>query len=537
MTTDSKGCVSTQDKHLFADLIRYRATLSGAKEAVYDYGNDIRYTYADLVERSDRLAAFLQYELEVEKGDRIAFCSPNSIAFIDGFYASYKTGAIITTYNFLLHPKELDEMLKLETPKVLFYATKYADTIAVLRQDNPGIRVIPLDGQLQQGDFCTYDDIMAYKAPPHTDVPSEIDMEDIQMLLHTGGTTGTPKAAMISYRSLFYNALSEILTFGLTEQDTVYVFLPFFHTAAWNVLTLPLLLAGGRIILTEGFDADAALNIIEKERPTVAMAVETIYKAMAAHPRFGDANFTSYRWMLSGAAPIAKPTMALYWDKGVKLVNAYGMTEIGPSNLAPSVNDISLEEIRNKWNAVGKPMYFNKVRIVDEYGGDVAQGEKGELIWQGNLTFSGYWKNEKGSQEACKDGWVYSGDIGYQDEDGVYYVCDRKKNMFISGGENVFPLEIQNVLQTHPDVEGSCVIGVPDDRWGEVGRALVVCTAESKIDETELRGYLSKKISRIKIPKYIQFIEEIPRNAVGKLDMAKILKCYGGLKDERNQAH
>lgn len=522
--TQGRLCMS--DEYLFPNLDLYRANISDTQQAVLDYDSGLRYTYGDLAERSSRLAAFLLDVLGLQKGDRIAFCAPNSIAFIDAFYASCKTGVVITTYNFLLNPKELRQMVARETPMVFFYAPKYADTADSLRGENPSMHFIPLEGDPRPGNYCAYSSIMARPAG-RTVAQSSLGMDDIQMLIHTGGTTGVPKAAMIPYRSLFYNSLSEVLTFSLSRQDTAYVFLPFFHTAAWNVLTLPLLLAGGRVIISSGFHPETALDIIETEGPTVAIAVETVYKAMAASPRFETADFSSYRWMLSGAAPISRATMECYWRKGVKLVNAYGMTEIGPSNLAPPVNDISLDMAREKWSSVGKPMFFNSLRVVDEHGNDVAEGEKGELIWRGNLTFAGYWQNEAATRDIYRDGWIYSGDIGYRDADGYYYICDRRKNMYISGGENIFPLEIQNAIQAHPQVESAYVLGVPDERWGEVGKALVVCKAGAALEESALLAYLAGEISRIKIPKYIVFVDAIPRNAVGKFDVAEIRRRFG----------
>lgn len=387
------GGVYVVRSQIITDLNAYRTRINPLKEAIYDYDNQKRYSYEELETRSEKLAYFLNGILAVKKGDRIAFCAQNSVEFIDAFYASCKTGVIVTTYNCLLNIDELTRLISNESPKVIFYDCKYKKTINMLKSRFPNIAYISLGTEKGENDYCCYEELMAIQLNQQVE-NVHIDMEDIQMLIHTGGTTGLPKASKMSYRSIFYNSLSEILTLGLSSRDSVYVFLPFFHTAAWNVLTLPLLLAGGKIILTKEFHPKKALKIIEEEKPTVAIGVETIYRLMAEQEEFNKTDFSSFRWMLSGAAPISREIMKIYWDKGVKIVNAYGMTEIGPNNLVPPVNEMTLDEIKEKWNSAGKPMFFNNVRIVDEEGKDVKDGEKGELIWKSNLIFSGYFNND-----------------------------------------------------------------------------------------------------------------------------------------------
>jgi len=514
------------DKQLISNLNTYRVRINQLKEAIYDYDNDKRYSYQELGVRSDKLAYFLNEILDLKKGDRIAFCAQNTLEFIDGFYASCKTGIIVTTYNCLLNNDELGELIDNESPKVIFYDYKYKKTIDYLKNIYTNIIFVRLGEKKEKNDDYCYEDIMDIHLKEKVEYV-DLSMEDIQMLIHTGGTTGLPKAAKMSYRSIYYNSLSEVLTLGLSSSDSVYVFLPFFHTAAWNVLTLPLLLSGGRIILTKQFDPRIALKIIEEEKPTVAIGVETIYRLMAEQKEFNETDFSSYRWMLSGAAPISRETMEIYWDKGVKIVNAYGMTEIGPNNLAPPVNEMTIDDIKEKWNSAGKPMFFNNVRIVDEKGKDVGDGEYGELIWKSNLIFSGYFNNEVGTKQVLKDGWIYTGDIGKRDEDGFYYINGRRKNMYITGGENIFPIEIEMLLNSNPNIKESCVIGVKDKKWGEVGKALIVLEKDKIESEEKIRDFIKENISSIKRPKYIKFIEKIPKNQVGKLDMKEIKKIYG----------
>lgn len=372
---------------------------------------------------------------------------------------------------------------------------------------------------------------MAYEAKG-TAVYEPPCFDDVNMLIHTGGTTGGPKAAMMSYWAIFFNAISQILTASLNRQDCANVLLPFFHTAGWNVLMLPVLIAGGSVILTAEFCPETVLQIIESERPTVCIGIEPMYKAIARHPNFAKTDFSCYRWMLNGAAPISRGTMEIYLSKGVRVVNAYGMTEAGPNNLCPGVNDMTTEEISSKWSSVGRPMFFNNIRLVNEDGVDVPDGENGELLFNGNLTFSGYWRDEEKTQSTVRDKWLYTGDIAYKDEDGYFFICGRKKSMYVSGGENIYPIEIEHVLVGHPAVECACVFGVPDEKWGEVGKALIVLKPGCSVTKEELQAYVGENSASIKIPKYLGFLKELPRNPVGKVDIKAVVKMYGNCADE-----
>ncbi|NLI92162.1 MAG: long-chain fatty acid--CoA ligase [Peptococcaceae bacterium] len=315
---------------------------------------------------------------------------------------------------------------------------------------------------------------------------------------------------------------SQILTAGLNREESANVLLPFFHTAGWNVLMMPMLIDGGRVIITTEFRPGTVLRIIETERPTVCIGIEMMYKAIARHSNFAKTDFSCYRWMLNGAAPISRETLDIYWSKGVRMVNPYDMTEAGPNNLCPGVNDMTPEEISSKWISVGRPMYFNNVPIVDENGADVPDGERGELLLNGNLTFSGYWMDEERTRSTVRDEWVYTGDIGYKDKDGFYYICGRKKSMYVSCGENIYLIQIEHLLGGHPAEETACVMGVQDEKWGETGKALIVLKPGYTVTKEELQAYVGEHSASIKIPKYVQFIRELPKNAVVKVDVTAV---------------
>lgn len=513
------------DSETLFNLGKDRMRFSEKQEAIYDYFRNERYTYKDLDTRSDKLAWFLTNKLGLAKGDRIGFCASNSVAFFDAYFSTYKTGIIITTYNCCLRAKELMVMIENESPKVIFYTSEFDEKIKALRENGFPQEFICID-KAGEADRYSYHQIMEsidFESPA---MPG-LDFEDIQMLIHTGGTTGQPKAAMLSFRSLFFNAISGITLFQLSESDCAILTLPLFHTAGWNVFTLPLLMIGGRIIIMSRFDSKSALKIIREEKPTVGIAVETIYKAMSLHSDFAGTNFDCCRYLITGAAPTGKALLETYWAKGVKILNAYGMTEIGPHNCCPPISSMSIEDVRKKWNSCGIPCPFNEMRIVNSDGNDVPPGEKGELIFRGKLLFSGYWNNPEASKAILEDGWVHTGDIGYLDKDGFCYISGRMKNMYISGGENIFPQEVEDVIMTLPGVIEVCVLGVPDKKWGEVGRALIVKAPGAQVTRDAVIEKVKAELSNIKIPKYVTFADAVPKNALGKRDLKEIKRLYG----------
>lgn len=507
------------------DFLFFRSRSFPDREAIYDYEEQVRYTYKDLETRANLLANYLSEKFQISKGDRIAFCTRNRIELFDAFYAASKLGFIITTYNPFLSAQELMNLVHHEKPKVLFYEEKWEDKINQLKP-SVDIEKYVIIGNSSTSQGISYQTIMDYNCINYR--KSVItNLEETLMIIHTGGTTGTPKGAMISYRAVLYNIFSEIMTFQLSGCDSLHLIAPMFHTASWNVLTLPILCMGGRIILSRQFNPQLALKILEEEKPTVYFGVPTMYRLMMEHPDFEKTDFSSLRWAISGGAPTSSDIINQYSKKNVIFSAAYGMTEAGPSNLSFPIGDHTWEEIQAKRGSAGKPMAFNEVKIIDDKGQEVEVGEYGELIWKGPLVFTGYWNNLEETAKALCDGWMHSGDIAKKDKDGFYYVIERKKNMFITGGENIYPIEIEKEISKHPAVREVCVFGIPDYKWGEVGKAIIVLNKGYTLTKKEVKEFLIGKLGSIKIPSYIQIVDEIPRNDVGKTQMKKIRKLYG----------
>ncbi|HEY8380041.1 MAG TPA: AMP-binding protein, partial [Nannocystis sp.] len=337
-----------------------------------------------------------------------------------------------------------------------------------------------------------------------------VDAEDIACLLFTGGTTGAPKAAMISYRMIAWNTLNTVVH-ELQRGDVTITHTPMFHTGGLLVYTLPLLTLGGTVVLMRKWTADDMLALIEQHRVTVLFCVPTQYQMMLDAPRFARTSFASVRFLTSGGAPLPVPLIRAFRAvHDVPFKQGFGMTEFGPGafSLAP-------EFAESKAGSIGRPNYFVDARIVDDDNNPVPDGEVGELVLKGPVACSGYFGVD--APHLDPDGWLHTGDLARRDADGFYYIVDRKKDMFISGGENVYPVEIERVLHEHPAVAQCAVIGVPDPQWGEVGKAAVVLRPGMHATEAELLAACRERLARYKIPKSVVFLDALPLSPAGKI--------------------
>ncbi len=512
------------------DIIGHRAGLTPDKKAIFDIDANINYTYEDLNDRANRLANYMKNELGILKGDRIAFISSNRIEMFDGIFACGKLGAVFVPYNARLSVDELTYLINNESPKVLFYEDIYRDKIEVLKSSTELKNYIELKDLGKTACDIYYEDVINYKnnSPCKCE---ELNPEDIYLIIHTGGTTGMPKGAMISHRAVLFNALNNVMDWGLNCKDTVHLLLPLFHTGGWNILTLALLMVGGRLIINKGFDPKLALKIINDEKPSYIFGAATIFRMMYEQPEFDTTDWSSVKWVMSGAAPTPIQVMEKFWGKGIRICAGYGLTEGGPMNLGTPMDFMSMDQIKEKYASVGKPFYFTIAKIVNDDGTETDVDEVGELIFTGPQIFSGYWNNEKETQKTMKDGWIYTGDMAKKDKDGFYYIVGRKKNMFISGGENVFPPEIEKILYEMNEIHEVSVIGVPDEKWGEVGKAVISLKPRKYLNKEDVISFLKKKLAHYKVPKYVTFVTEVPKNSVGKIVSAEVVKLHGKPED------
>jgi len=488
-----------------------RALLTPNREAVFDNIKKKTYTYKELDIRANRLARVL-LDYGISKGDRVAQFSTNRIECIDLFLATGKIGAILVPFNVRLSNQEIEYLIKKTKPSVFFYEPKLESQVVQIKNKNLIEINIAMGEKFIHNDPTTQ--LLMNKAPKSVIERPVINFEDPHLILFTGGTTGLPKGAVLSHRLIFWNSINTILSWNLTSDDIQPLLFPLFHTGGWNVLFVPFYHLGAKTILIGDFNAEETLRIISEQHCTIVIGVPTMFHVMANSPQFNSVDLNSVKIFISGGAPCPVAIMEKYWAKNKAFKMGYGLTEVGPNNFYLPEKDIKL-----KPTSVGLPVFHCDMKIINaETNKIVKQGEVGELILKGPHIFSGYWDEPEETKKTIEpDGWVHTGDLAKQDADGYYYIVGRKKEMYISGGENIFPVEIEELLFKHPKIDLAAVIGVPDDTWGEVGKAFLTPKSGEILSKEEIKTYLSERLAKYKIPKFFEIRSELPTSAAGKI--------------------
>ncbi len=499
------------------DFLERRASFSPDWPVLYESDRNREYSYLELNQRASALAAYLTGKANLQKGDRMAVLARNCVEYIDFFFAALKTGIILVPLNVRLSAAELSDMLRQTKPRLLAYEEVFEEISSVLENSTIEKLVVLKKERSQLALKAENYDAILETNSGRLSSPVDIQPEDPLLLLFTGGTTGPPKAAVISHRAVFFNMLSETISWQLGPKTVVPGLLPFFHTGGWNLVTLPTMFAGGQVLINPTFDPELTLKQIEEKKCSFLFAAATMFRMISAQDSFEKTDLSSLQFVMSGAAPCPVSVMEPYWEKEIKFVQGYGITEGGPNNLYMPWYSLSWKEVKEKCQSVGKPFIYCQARIVDENGEEKKPGQLGELILGGPVTFSGYWNNPDETKNTLRHGWVYTGDIARKDEDGFYYIADRKKDMYISGGENVFPVEVEKIIEAHPQVQEAAVIGVPDEKWGETGKAFVVLKPGESIVPEDIKKYLGDKLARYKLPREVILVDGIPKSSVGKV--------------------
>jgi fatty-acyl-CoA synthase len=460
------------------DLLAERARITPDRVALVSVETGERLTYAQINDRADAAAAML-LDAGLQPGDRAGLLAANSIDFIALFFGALKAGVIVVPLSTRATAHELSIIAADCGMKTLFHdgSAPEMDSIALIKIEL-GQSARPLPRRV-------------------------IDPESIACLLYTSGTTGKPKGVMIPYRQLFANGYNTAINWGLREDDIAPIFTPLYHAGGVAVFLIPLFLLGGTIVLHRGFDAAEVWETIERERCTVVLGVPTIWKMLRDAPQFATADLGHVRWFISGGAPLPAFLIDAYQQRGVTLKQGYGLTEVGVNCFT-----MTIEDARARPGSIGRPMLFTDVRLVDDSGNDA---DTGEMWIRGPHVSSGYWNNPQATAEAYVDGWFRTGDIARRDDDGYFFIAGRRKEMFISGGVNVYPAEVEAELLQHPNVADAAVIAVADETWGEVGVAFVVA------HDVDLAAFLSTRLSRYKIPRRFIFVDALPRTPYGKV--------------------
>lgn len=473
---------------------------------------DTTVTYAQLYERTTRLAHALRAR-GVRRGDRVAYLGPNHPSYLETLFAAGTLGAVFVPLNTRLAGPEIAYQLADSGAKALLYGPAHAGLVAGL----PGGTDVRT--YVRIGD--EYEEMTAGAAGEPIDEPVAAD--DTCLIMYTSGTTGRPKGAMLTHANLTWNAVNVLVDTDLTAGERALVCAPLFHTAGLNMLTLPVLLKGGACVLVEAFDPAGTLDLIERHRITFMFGVPAMFDRMARHPRFPDADLSSLHILTCGGSPVPTSLIAVYQERGLTFLQGYGMTEAAPGTLF-----LDAEHAVTKAGSAGVPHFFSDVRVVRPDLSPAGVGETGEVVVRGPHVMPGYWGLPEATAASFTDGWFRTGDAARTDEDGYVYIVDRIKDMIISGGENVYPAEIEDLLLAHPDVVECAVIGVPDDRWGEVPRAVVVPRRGARPDPGEILASLAGRLAKYKIPKTVVIADELPRTASGKLVKSQVRRRYGG---------
>jgi fatty-acyl-CoA synthase len=491
--------------------IRDRAVLTPARVAIEHAGETT--TYAELDARSERLAEAL-VRLGLRRGDRVASLTANRPEHVELFFACAKAALVLAPMSWRLAPGELAYQLGHAAPGALFVEPQMdslADAALELTPARPrrlALARARLDGLAESGG----------KTPQY---PPAQDDDDL-LLLYTSGTTGRPKGARVTHRNCFWTNLSLDRVAEVGEADVVLQILPQFHVAGWNVQPLLAWWKGATVVLEPRFDPARALELIERRRITTMMGVPANYLLMAGARRFADADLASLRQAIVGGAPMPEPLLRTWADRGVAIVQGYGLTEASPNVLC-----LPREDAMRRLGWVGKPYPHIDVALGDPSSGAIVDGPaSGELLVRGPGVFAGYWRDPEATRACMRDGWLRTGDIAERDAEGFYRIRDRLRDMYISGGENVYPAEIEAALHEHPAVADAAVIGVPDERWGEVGVAIVVLRPGATADEPDLLAHCRARLAAFKVPHAVRFAEEVPRSAAGKLLKRELRECW-----------
>ncbi|MFZ2489258.1 MAG: long-chain fatty acid--CoA ligase [Anaerolineae bacterium] len=513
------------------DYLGRRQLYSPDKLAMVDAGKQpaLELTYRQMNERANRLAHWLRDVAGVQPGDRVAILARDGVEHLDLFYACGKLGAIHTPLNWRLHWRELLGLLELTTPKALLFSDDFKDAVAQIqwsitsnhlptaREDNANTASLTIDYFLHlEGAGLPFSRAYQSTLDQSSDLPVScptLTEEDIACLLFTGGTTGLPKGAMISHRMIVWNVMNTVIH-DLTHDDVYVNIFPLFHAGGLFTYLSSQVIFGNTTVLTRQFDPAQVLDLISRYQATVFAAVPTMYQMLTTAPNWQSADLSSLRFCTSGGAPLPVPLVEKYThEKGIRFKQGFGMTEFGPGLFA-----LPPEDAIRKAGSIGRPNFFVDVRVVDEDNQTLGPNEAGELLLKGPSRSSGYWNNPAAYAAVLDaDGWFHTGDIVYYDEEWYFYVVDRKKDMFISGGENVYPAEIEAALYRHPAVHMAAVVGVPDTKWGEVGKAIVVLKPDATTTADELLDFMAGQLARYKVPKSVEFRSELPLSGMGKI--------------------
>jgi fatty-acyl-CoA synthase len=485
-----------------------RAFLNGDREAVVD-GNR-RISYRKLNGRVNRLSRALQ-GLGLKPGDRCALLAYNCLEYAEVIFAAAKLGLLLVPLNWRLSPAELAFNLSDSGTETLIFDPGFGRLIPGL-VDQTGVRRLLVLGEKEMGEAPAYEKALAAQSEQEPGPAEPVGLDTPHIIMYTAGTTGRPKGAVLTQGASFWNAINLEMDLYFTPLDRDLLVLPMFHIGGIGLFTLPTIYAGGTVVIQRTFEPAETLRLLKEEDITLFFGVPAVFLFLIQHPDFQPEAFAKARVVMSGGAPLPVSLVKQYHEAGIVLQQGFGMSEAAPS-IATLGKDRSLE----KAGSIGRSLFHLEARVVDDDLKDVPTGSVGELVIRGPNLMQGYWKRPEATAEAFAGGWFHTGDLARMDEEGDLTIVERKKDMFISGGENVYPAEVENAIFELPQVSEVAVVGIPDEKWGEVGRAVVVLKDSQPLSEGQILDHLRGRLAKYKIPKRVVFMDRLPRNAAGKV--------------------
>jgi fatty-acyl-CoA synthase len=514
------------------DFLKRALVAHSSKEAIVC--GDLRLTYNQFGERVKRWANLMQ-SLSVQKGDRVAILSQNCHRVLEAFFGTPLVGSILMPLNFRLVSDDFDYILNHGGAKVLIVEEGLTDLIDPIRGKLQTIEhfILASDSNRRDANWLDYESLLS-EASAEQPPPVDIDENEASALLYTSGTTGRPKGVMLTHRNLYINAINSICEFGIHERDVYLHTLAQFHCNGWGV-GYAVTGMGGTHVIIKKFEPAAFFDLVARERVTFACMPPTMINMALNHSMDQETRNRLPRDMRVGTAGSAPPLATIQGAQekfGWNVIQIYGLTETAPfltvSKVKPNMDQWPDEQKLRVQAKTGYPMIGVDIRVVDDDGNDVKpdSGEVGEVITRANVVMKGYWRQPEATDAVIKDGWFHTGDMALLDSEGFIEVCDRKKDLIISGGENISSIEVEGLLYKHPAVLEAAVVAAPDERWGEVPYAIVVLKPSANASESELMDFAREHLAHYKCPKRIEFIEALPRTATGKIQKNVLRERY-----------
>ncbi len=483
------------------DWISKWAHYSRQKTAIVETWSERKTSYAELNDLALGMAYAIREEFDIQKGDRIVVLSGFNTAFIALFSAAQKLGFVIVPLNTRLTKHEIKFQIKDCNAKLVICQEEFSHLV-----EEVTVQRVSWD---------------RLRSETVNHIAADISENDPIFILYSSGTTGKPKGVIYTHKMLFWNSINTQLRLDINSKDITVNCMPSFHTGGWNVLITPFLHHGATVWLTNDFDPDDFLRQLEKSRSTLFMAVPTMLKLMSDTQSIDKVNLKSIRYIIVGGEALPIPTIEYWAKKGLPIRQGYGLTEVGPN-----VTSLHQDDTIRKRGSIGFFNFYINGKVVRDDGTECGPNEVGELWLSGPNVTPGYWHNDAANESSFEGRWFKTGDLVKRDKEGYIYVAGRKKEMYISGGENVYPREVEKTLQNHPDISEVAIVGVPDEKWGETGAGFVVLNTGSNLTEYKLTEYAKEYLAKFKVPRYIYFIDKLPVNDAGKINKRELLDLF-----------